>query len=224
MAHVRRCQSSRFGLFQVRSTLAVSASSQTMRAATSSGGGTEPSYPNEPGRKSTPRLSPMLALSRSWTSSSASYFAICASSVTRASRGTGIPSRRPRAGDLGDEDLRDEDLDPLAGAPELQDVDPVVVRLDQPGERAALPQGRDVAGRRDALESGDASRVGHGETLATPRSSARRSDTSRGPRLVVMSREVGQSGDWWFASDGGVGAVVIVEVQPAGKGGVALLG
>jgi 1-acyl-sn-glycerol-3-phosphate acyltransferase len=34
-------------------------------------------------------------------------------------------------------------------------------------------------------------------------------------RLVVMSREVGQSGDRWAASDGGVGSVVIVEVQPA---------
>ena len=35
------------------------------------------------------------------------------------------------------------------------------------------------------------------------------------PALDVMSREVGQSGDWWAASDGGVGSVVIVEVQPA---------
>ncbi|WP_161992522.1 PIN domain-containing protein [Pseudonocardia sp. EV170527-09] len=34
--------------------------------------------------------------------------------------------------------------------------------------------------------------------------------------LVVMSREVGQPGDWWPAADGGVSAVVIVEVQPAG--------
>ena len=43
-------------------------------------------------------------------------------------------------------------------------------------------------------------------------------------RLVVMSREVGQSGDWWLAADGGVGAVVIVEVQPFGQGVVALGG
>ncbi|MCV7374524.1 hypothetical protein H5P33_17570 [Mycolicibacterium arabiense] len=33
--------------------------------------------------------------------------------------------------------------------------------------------------------------------------------------LVVMSREVGQPGDRWAASEGGVGSVVIVEVQPA---------
>ena len=39
--------------------------------------------------------------------------------------------------------------------------------------------------------------------------------------LVVMSREVGQSCDWWPAADGGVGSVVIVEVQPAGQGGAA---
>ena len=65
------CQSSRFGLCQERSTLAVNASSHRMRAPRL-GGGTCPSYPNEPGRKSTPRLSPTLALSRSWTSSSAS--------------------------------------------------------------------------------------------------------------------------------------------------------
>jgi anti-sigma B factor antagonist len=32
--------------------------------------------------------------------------------------------------------------------------------------------------------------------------------------LDVMFREVGQSCDRWLASDGGVGSVVIVEVQP----------
>ena len=44
------------------------------------------------------------------------------------------------------------------------------------------------------------------------------------PGLGVMSREVGQSRDWWLASDGGVGSVVIVEMQPAWQGGVALFG
>jgi hypothetical protein len=42
--------------------------------------------------------------------------------------------------------------------------------------------------------------------------------------LGVMSGEVGQPGDRWPASDGGVGAVVIVEVQPAGQGVIALAG
>lgn len=32
--------------------------------------------------------------------------------------------------------------------------------------------------------------------------------------LAVMSREVGQSGDRWLASESGVGSVVIVELQP----------
>lgn len=44
------------------------------------------------------------------------------------------------------------------------------------------------------------------------------------PGLDVMSREVGQPGDGWLASGRGVGSVVIVEVEPAGQGGVALLG
>lgn len=42
--------------------------------------------------------------------------------------------------------------------------------------------------------------------------------------LVVMSREVGQSCDWWLASDGGVGSMMIVEMQPARQGDVALFG
>lgn len=45
-----------------------------------------------------------------------------------------------------------------------------------------------------------------------------------GARLAVMSREVGQSGDWWLASDGGAGAVMFVEVEPVRQGGVALPG
>jgi hypothetical protein len=54
-----------------------------------------------------------------------------------------------RAGELADDDLRDERLRPLPGAAELKDVEPVVVRLDERGQRAALPQGRHVARRRD---------------------------------------------------------------------------
>lgn len=43
-------------------------------------------------------------------------------------------------------------------------------------------------------------------------------------RLAVMSREVGQSRDWWLASDGGVGSMVIVEMQPPSQGYVTLVG
>lgn len=39
-----------------------------------------------------------------------------------------------------------------------------------------------------------------------------------------MFREVGQPGERWPTSSGGVGAVVIVEVEPAGQGNVALVG
>src|SRR5512145_2614596 len=49
-------------------------------------------------------------------------------------------------------------------------------------------------------------------------------DTAARTRLVVMSRHVGQPGDWRLASDCGVGTVVIVEVEPPGKGRVAVLG
>jgi hypothetical protein len=41
-------------------------------------------------------------------------------------------------------------------------------------------------------------------------------DDATGEDLGVMSGEVGQPGDGWLASDGGVGSVVIVEVDPAG--------
>ena len=35
-------------------------------------------------------------------------------------------------------------------------------------------------------------------------------------RLAVLTRHVGQSGDWGLAADGGVGSVVIVVVEPVG--------
>jgi len=42
--------------------------------------------------------------------------------------------------------------------------------------------------------------------------------------LRGMPREVGQPGDRWLASDGGVGSVVILEMEPAEHCGVALFG
>ena len=35
--------------------------------------------------------------------------------------------------------------------------------------------------------------------------------------LAVLPRDVGQAGDGWFAAGGGVGSVVIVEVEPGGE-------
>ena len=53
-----------------------------------------------------------------------------------------------RAAQLTDDDLGDQRRRPLPGAAELDDVHAVVVRLDQPRQRAALAQRRDVPGRR----------------------------------------------------------------------------
>ena len=60
--------------------------------------------------------------------------------------GTGSPIARPisPASHLGDERARS-----LARSAELHDVQAVVVRLDEPGQRAALAQWHDVAGRDD---------------------------------------------------------------------------
>ncbi len=54
-----------------------------------------------------------------------------------------------RTGELAHDELRDERLRPLARTPELEHVETVVVRLDERGERAALPQGRHVPRRGD---------------------------------------------------------------------------
>ena len=51
-----------------------------------------------------------------------------------------------RAGQLADDHLGDQHLEALAGAAELADVGAEVVGLDDPGQRAALAQRRDVAG------------------------------------------------------------------------------
>ena len=53
---------------------------------------------------------------------------------------------------LADDHLRDQRLGALAGAVELDDVEAVVVGLAQAGQRAALAEGRDVAGRGDGAE------------------------------------------------------------------------
>src|SRR6476646_1827262 len=50
------------------------------------------------------------------------------------------------AADLAGDPFRDQHARPLAGAPELDDVHPVVVRLDEAWQRAPLPAGRHVSG------------------------------------------------------------------------------
>src|SRR3954470_6006422 len=67
-----------------------------MRAASrGSGRHATPSYPTDPGRKSRPRLSPLLALSSSWTSWSGSRSPIAGASSTPTSSGTRTPIPRP---------------------------------------------------------------------------------------------------------------------------------
>ena len=148
MSHSRPCHQSRFGFCGVRSTFVASASSQTTSAA-KFGSGPGPAAGlngSAPGRKSTPRLSPSLASRRSWISGSGSARPIVASSSSRTSSGTGNPSARASC---PDDDLGDQRLRPLARPAELEHVEPVVVGLDEGGQRPALPQGRHVPRRRD---------------------------------------------------------------------------
>jgi hypothetical protein len=56
------------------------------------------------------------------------------------------------ARELDADHLRYQRQRALAGAGPLDDIDPVVVGLEQPGERSALAQGRDVARRGDLQE------------------------------------------------------------------------
>ena len=54
-----------------------------------------------------------------------------------------------RPADLAGQPLRDERAGTLAGAAELDDVQALVVRLDEAGQRAALPQRGHVSGGQD---------------------------------------------------------------------------
>ena len=71
-----------------------------------------------------------------------------------------------RPGQLTHHHLRDERLRPLPGAVELEHIQPVVVRLDEGGERPALPQGRHVPRRRDPAHGGERTAGRHGASAA----------------------------------------------------------
>ncbi len=81
--------------------------------------------------------------------------------------------------DLAGQPLGHERPRTLAGAAELHDVQPVVVRLDQTGQRAALAQGRDVAG-------GD-----HGSHQAAARSGLYSARRARRPYGLVVAARAG---------------------------------
>ena len=84
---------------------------------------------------------------RSWISGSGSARPSVGIELDAAtSSGTAKPSARASS---PDDDLGDERLRPLARAAELEHVEPVVVGLDEGGQRPALPQRRHVPRRRD---------------------------------------------------------------------------
>ena len=77
-------------------------------------------------------------------------------------------AQRPR--DLPGDQLRDQRPRALAGAAELQHVHPVVVRLDDGGQRAAFAKRRDIAGDGDRPERTRGRIVAHRSAVLVGRS------------------------------------------------------
>jgi hypothetical protein len=87
-------------------------------------------YGSAPGRKSTPRFDPPLALISSWISGSGSAAPQPGVDLDRDQ--LGHEHLRPPC-ELPDDHLGDERAQPLAGAAELGHVEAVVVGLDEAG-------------------------------------------------------------------------------------------
>ena len=84
--------------------------------------------------------------------------------------GNELRHREPeRTRELTDHHLGDERLRPLPRAAELQHVEPVVVGLDEPGQRAALAQRGDVAGRSDSAHAGERTGLPSSPGATSPR-------------------------------------------------------
>ena len=159
ISHSSPCQINMLGLRGVRSTLAVSASSQTTSAASSSvtPTGAAGEKGSAPGRKSSARVA-----------AAAGLHELLDLGVRLGRRQQRIDvdehdlrdAQAERAGDLADDHLGDQRLQALPGAAELDDVQPVVVGLDEAGHRAALAQRRDVARGAHGAQRGGG-RVGH---------------------------------------------------------------
>ena len=151
ISHRFLCQRSRFGLRGVRSTLVTSASNHTTSAASSLPGGSVGVYGSAPGRKSTPRFRPggrddqVLDLR---VRLGGGERRIELDEHELGHRQTEAAGQLPRH-DLGGQRLR-----PLPGAAELAHVQAVVVGLDDRGQRAPFPKGRDVAGGGDRAQHG----------------------------------------------------------------------
>ena len=148
ISQVRPCQMSRFGLATVRSGLVTRPSSQTTSAAktgSTTGSGRRVER-QRTGQEVQAEVEPAARLHE----------------VVDLLVGLGvaqvrvdIDERQVRHGqpdgarELAGQPLGDERPRTLAGAAELDHVQPVVVRLDEAGQRTALAQGRDVAGGGD---------------------------------------------------------------------------
>ena len=85
-------------------------------------------------------------------------------------------------GQLADDHLGHERPQPLAGAPELDHVQPVVVGLDQARQRAALAQRRDVADRGDRPQGGGDRHPAEGTRSLSRGRAARRPGCRGAPR------------------------------------------
>ena len=110
-----------------------------------------------PGGSPAPRWRRRWPATSSWISGSGSAAASSGSTSTSTISGTRSPSARAISPTTH---LGDQRLQPLAGAAELDDVQPVVVGLDEAGHRAALAQRRDVARGAHGAQRGGR-RAGH---------------------------------------------------------------
>ena len=145
MSHVRPCQSEQVRVAGGPVGLVVNESNHTTAAAASgSTSGDAPGIERQgAGQEVEPEVEAATAMDEILELLVGFRIAEAAVDLDRDDLGDGQPEG---ATDLAGEPLRDERPRTLAGAPELHDVQPVVVGLDQARQRAALAQGRDVAG------------------------------------------------------------------------------
>ena len=113
---------------------------------------------SDPGRKSTPRFRPALATSSPGSRGRARRGRARGRARRARARGRGSPSARASSPATTSATSA---FRPLPRAAELEDVEPVVVGLDERGQRAALAERRHVAGRgeRPAAPTTPAPRV-----------------------------------------------------------------
>ena len=154
MTHRSPCQISRLGLRQLRSTFAQKASSHSTLAATAAASGAsgfsrDPVVPERAGQEVDAQVEPGTGVDQVLD---------LLVRLVAGDLGVQVERHQPRraqpdpARELAHDHLGDQHPDPLAGAAELADVGAQVVGLHDPGQRAALAQGRDVADDPDGRD------------------------------------------------------------------------